>query len=230
MLLIRLSLQTLTEALRKLWPHLLNELISVFEARTNENGINDRENTDLIIEAIKLVELLASLNIEDFQMNQWIFLIDGYGMKEIQKDDQVKNKQDKPGTENARQHPTKDNKDHETEAFKTFIIRFIGGQEFSFYNVDKPHDGYGERDYGALNHDDPQDNDIALELEQEFNGSDEDDIAPRQERGKSKPELALPSAPPRAPPLVGTKSGKLAMQDQEQTEEGMLIWHALALQ
>ena len=41
----------------------------------------DKENTDLTIEAIKLVELLSSLNIEDFQQNQWIFLIDGYGMK-----------------------------------------------------------------------------------------------------------------------------------------------------
>jgi hypothetical protein len=41
----------------------------------------DKENTDLTIEAIKLVELLSSLNIEDFQMNQWIFLIDGYGMQ-----------------------------------------------------------------------------------------------------------------------------------------------------
>jgi len=29
---------------------------------------------------------------------------------------------------------------------------------------------------------------------------------------------------------MGTKGGKLPMQDQEQTEEGMLIWHALALQ
>jgi len=67
----------LTEALRKLWPHLLNELISVFEIK-QENM--DKENTDLTIEAIKLVELLSSLNIEDFQMNQWIFLIDGYGM------------------------------------------------------------------------------------------------------------------------------------------------------
>jgi len=27
----------------------------------------DKENTDLTIEAIKLVELLSSLNIEDFQ-------------------------------------------------------------------------------------------------------------------------------------------------------------------
>jgi len=41
----------------------------------------DKETSDLTIEAIKLVELLSSLNIEDFQMNQWIFLIDGYGMQ-----------------------------------------------------------------------------------------------------------------------------------------------------
>ena len=84
-MLIRLNTQTLTEALRKLWPHLLNELISVFEIRAEENekttAIMDQENSKLTIEAIKLVKLLASLNIEDFQMNQWIFLIDGYGMK-----------------------------------------------------------------------------------------------------------------------------------------------------
>jgi len=77
-MLIRLNKQTLTEALRKLWPHLLNELISVFEIKNEEMN---RDNIDLTIEAIKLVELLSSLNIEDFQMNQWIFLIDGYGMK-----------------------------------------------------------------------------------------------------------------------------------------------------
>lgn len=27
------------------------------------------------------------------------------------------------------------------EAFKTFIVRFIGDQSFSFYNVDKPQEG-----------------------------------------------------------------------------------------
>ena len=77
-MLIRLNFHTLTEALRKLWPHLLNELISIFEVKQGE-GL-DKEDTDLTIEAIKLVQLLSSLNIEDFQMNQWIFLIDGYGM------------------------------------------------------------------------------------------------------------------------------------------------------
>jgi len=65
-MLIRLKLPNLTEALRKLWPHLLNELISVFEVKHDQM---DEENSMLTIEAIKLVELLSSLNIEDFQMN-----------------------------------------------------------------------------------------------------------------------------------------------------------------
>jgi hypothetical protein len=69
-MLIRLNTQTLTEALRKLWPHLLNELISVFETRSDaeqqQQQALDQESSKLTIEAIKLVELLSSLNIEDF--------------------------------------------------------------------------------------------------------------------------------------------------------------------
>lgn len=68
-MLIRLNFATLTEALRKLWPHLLNELISVFEVKddeqTNKTKVEE-DTTELTIEAIKLVELLSSLNIEDF--------------------------------------------------------------------------------------------------------------------------------------------------------------------
>jgi hypothetical protein len=63
--------------LRKLWPHLLNELETIF--RTSPSNGN---TTRLVIEAIKVVELMSALNIEDFQMNQWIFMIDGYGMRE----------------------------------------------------------------------------------------------------------------------------------------------------
>ena len=70
---MRLHTNTLTDALRKLWPHLLNELETIFRDQT-------QANTRLIVEAIKVVELMSALNMEDFQMNQWIFLIDSYGM------------------------------------------------------------------------------------------------------------------------------------------------------
>lgn len=72
MLLLRLQSHTLADVLRKLWPHLLNELVSIFEDTGAEAA--------LIFEAIKMIELMSSLNIEDFQMNQWIFLVDSYGM------------------------------------------------------------------------------------------------------------------------------------------------------
>ena len=55
--------------------------MSIFE-RQIENA--PATFNDLIIEAIKLIELQASLNMEDFQMNQWIFLVDGIGMLPIE--------------------------------------------------------------------------------------------------------------------------------------------------
>ena len=74
---MRFQTNTLTDPLRKLWPHLLNELESIF--RTSPSNGN---TTKLVIEAIKVVELMSAMNLEDFQMNQWIFMIDGYGMRE----------------------------------------------------------------------------------------------------------------------------------------------------
>lgn len=137
-MLIRLNTQALTDALRKLWPHLLNELISVFEKDDNL----DKDNTEMTIEAIKLVELLSSLNIEDFQMNQWIFLIDGYGMKlESKKHGES---QKKKNSNQIQQMQTKMNTkkqsvgEENVEVFKTFIVKFIGDQEYSFYNVNDP--------------------------------------------------------------------------------------------
>jgi hypothetical protein len=37
-LLLRLKNSTLAEALRKLWPHLLNELVYVFESKDGDEG------------------------------------------------------------------------------------------------------------------------------------------------------------------------------------------------
>lgn len=74
-LMLRLSPSALAEALRKLWPHLLNELVNVFDLTNGE-----ARDYLLQIEGIKIVELMSQLNIEDFHMNQWMFLFDGYGM------------------------------------------------------------------------------------------------------------------------------------------------------
>lgn len=111
----------------------------------------DKENTDLTIEAIKLVELLSSLNIEDFQQNQWIFLIDGYGMKLEQESASEASQSTSPSKtastskklqeEQEKQARMKAASAQDQEAFKTFIVRFIGDQSFSFYNVDKPQEG-----------------------------------------------------------------------------------------
>ena len=55
---------------------MLNELETIFR-----NSPSNSNTNKLVIEAIKVVELMSALNIEDFQMNQWIFMIDAYGLK-----------------------------------------------------------------------------------------------------------------------------------------------------
>jgi len=51
---LRLSTQALADALRKLWPHLLNELVNVFDVPNYEN-----RDYLLQIEGIKIVELMS---------------------------------------------------------------------------------------------------------------------------------------------------------------------------
>lgn len=162
-MLIRLNTQTLTEALRKLWPHLLSELISVFETRSidveagTKNNMIDRENADLTIEAIKLVELLSSLNIEDFQMNQWIFLIDGYGMR--REEDNISGFGSSPSRLQESSRPTHKRTTSRTatmaelgvgEVFRTFIVHFMGDVTYSFYNVEQDRHQQSEEEHKAL--------------------------------------------------------------------------------
>ena len=62
---LRLKPQQIQSTFSKIWPHLLNELIAIFENRDDIDS-NQKRTVDLTSEAIKLIQLLSSLNIEDF--------------------------------------------------------------------------------------------------------------------------------------------------------------------
>ena len=77
-------------------------------------------------------------------MNQWIFLIDGYGMALESKSegsestiDSSRKVQERKSTKSTKM--TKGG-DINNDVFKTFIVRFIGNKDYSFYNVEKPND------------------------------------------------------------------------------------------
>lgn len=79
-ILLRLSHENLVESLRKLWPNLLNELINILEMKVDEKD----DSCALLDEALKLIEILSLLNVEDFQLNQWIFVMDSYNIVRAQ--------------------------------------------------------------------------------------------------------------------------------------------------
>lgn len=55
-LMLRLSTLNLAEAMRKLWPHLLNEMVSVFDRGDEYSMLEDYK---LAIEGVKLIELMS---------------------------------------------------------------------------------------------------------------------------------------------------------------------------
>jgi hypothetical protein len=79
---LRLKEKQLEDALRKLWPHLLNELVLVFDGPKDVKRSEDevKRHLQLTREAILIIGLMSQLNIEDFQIDQWMFLFDGYGI------------------------------------------------------------------------------------------------------------------------------------------------------
>jgi len=81
-LMLRLKEKQLEDALRKLWPHLLNELVLVFDGPKDVKRSEDevKRHLQLTREAILIIGLMSQLNIEDFQIDQWMFLFDGYGI------------------------------------------------------------------------------------------------------------------------------------------------------
>ena len=62
-LMLRLSKRTLIESTKKFGPHLLAELVSVFDASS------DTVSPIVKKEAIKVVELMSQLDIDEFQFN-----------------------------------------------------------------------------------------------------------------------------------------------------------------
>ena len=134
-IMLRLTSTQLAEALRKLWPHLLAELVSVFDVEPGQT-----RDYWLTIEGIKIVELMSQLNIEDFQMNQWMFLFDGYGMDFV------------PAKERdldmaLQQRSSSEADGRFSDVFQPYLVKFMC-RSSAFPNAGAADGGEEELDYG----------------------------------------------------------------------------------
>ena len=77
MLFLRFSHEGVMQMIRDLWPIIFTELI--------QNILDKKRNKDfnLLSESFKFVELLSLVNIEEFSLYQWIFMLDTYDMKDL---------------------------------------------------------------------------------------------------------------------------------------------------
>ena len=77
MLFLRFSHDGVMQMIRDLWPIIFTELI-----QNIKNGAKTRKN-NLLLESLKFVELLSLVNIEEFSLYQWIFMIDTFDMDDL---------------------------------------------------------------------------------------------------------------------------------------------------
>jgi len=69
-LLMRLSVITLNKIFRSVWPSLITLLIQIFKKDKAQ------KNPNLLLAALKVIDLVHALEIEDFMLHRWIFLFD----------------------------------------------------------------------------------------------------------------------------------------------------------
>ena len=137
-LMIRLGSKKLEEVIKRLWPHLLAELVSVFDESQKQmerliaGGVVDESQYSTTKEAIKVVELMSQLNIEEFQMNQWMFLFDGFGIQHQSANEVAR--QISGQSQNNRDRFIFDGQEETgcSEIFQPYLIKFMCKQQVAF--------------------------------------------------------------------------------------------------
>jgi hypothetical protein len=77
MLFLRFSHDGVMQMIRDLWPIIFTELIKNILKTINEDAF------ELLLESFKFIELLSLVNIEEFSLYQWIFILDTFDMKDL---------------------------------------------------------------------------------------------------------------------------------------------------
>lgn len=86
-LILRLSPTHLSELFRNIWPILLTLLvefvstkIDVFQKKTTDIGKKSKTELGVLLAGIKLLELLSISNVDEFNLYQWVFIYDYFGV------------------------------------------------------------------------------------------------------------------------------------------------------
>jgi hypothetical protein len=79
MLFLRFSHDAVMQMIRDLWPIIFTELVININ-----NFIKENKNFGTVLEPFKFIELLSLVNIEEFSLYQWIFMMDTFDKKDCE--------------------------------------------------------------------------------------------------------------------------------------------------
>ncbi len=73
---LRLSSKTLNTLFKNIWPVLLSLLIQILSKKQNTAVANNTKIPNLVLSALKLIELISIVQFDDFYLHQWMFVFD----------------------------------------------------------------------------------------------------------------------------------------------------------
>ena len=71
-LLMRLSAISLNKLFKSVWPSLITLLMQIFSGSRDKGG----KNFNLQLAALKVVELIHAMELEEFMLHKWMFIFD----------------------------------------------------------------------------------------------------------------------------------------------------------
>ena len=79
---MRLSEKNLSELFTDIWPMIMTLLIQLFNRKLTKVVMSNEisKNPNLLLAALKLIEMMSITNLIQFSNNQWIFLYDYFGI------------------------------------------------------------------------------------------------------------------------------------------------------
>lgn len=78
-LILRTSSEKLTKLITNVWQLIMFLLMSIF--KKNQESLKEKINLNLLWAALKLIELVSIMEINEFHSHQWIFFYDFVGIK-----------------------------------------------------------------------------------------------------------------------------------------------------
>ncbi|KRX02740.1 Armadillo-type fold [Pseudocohnilembus persalinus] len=136
-LILRLSNANLKELFKQIWPMLITILIQIYGSASEVRP--EHKNPNLLLAGLKLIEILSISQFDEFQLHQWIFVFDYFGLQ-VSSLEEIQEQLQKLSPEYEKSNQKQNNSRNEPKkqkmtpfSFQPYLTNSLPNQEYFQY-------------------------------------------------------------------------------------------------